>query len=48
MRPTQTYDEQLEKADVQFRETESQIMHQKDVFDRIQDEEAENLYEQFM
>ena len=33
--PSQCVDEQLEKADVQFRETESQIIHQKAVQEKI-------------
>ena len=34
-RPKQCVDEQIEKANVQFRETESQIKHQQAVFIRI-------------
>lgn len=47
-RPIQSYDEQLEKADVQFRETESQLLHQEGVFGTIQDAEAESFYDSFM
>lgn len=43
-----TGDEQLEKANVQFRETPSQDQHQRAVLQRIQAAEQDQLYDSFM
>ena len=46
--PVQCVDEQIEKADIQFRETESQLQHQEAVQLRVEEEQATDFYDLFM
>lgn len=47
-RPIQCQDEEIDKADVAFRETETQILHQESVFQQIKKEASDDFYDTFM